>query len=72
MNTTVGRRILGWRPGRTRPEPVSPWWDQWSAAACVALAPARSGKSNPQALCAVLSTAHKADLCGAGVEVPRS
>ncbi len=67
MNITVGRRILGWRPDRNRPEPVSPWWEQWTTAAC---APARSGTSTPPGL--VLVTAHKADLCGAGVEVPRS
>jgi len=72
MNITVPRRILGWRPGRNRPEPAPPWWEQWAAAPCMVLAPTRSGKSTPQALCAVLSTAHKADLCGAGVEVPRS
>ncbi len=73
MNTTVGRRILGWRPARNRPEPVPPWWEQWTTAACMALAPTRSGKSNPQALCAVLSTAHKAALLRwASAEVPRS
>ncbi len=70
MNTTVGRRILGWRPGRNRPEPVPPWWEPWTTAACVVVAPARSGTSNPPGL--VLVTAHKADLCGAGVEVQRS
>jgi len=71
MNTTVPRRILGWRPGRTRPEPVPPWWDQWAAAPSMALAPTRSGKSSPPVL--VLSTAHKADLlCGASAEVLRS
>jgi len=72
MNTTVGRRIPGWRPGRNRPGPVPPWWDQWAVAACVVVAPARSGKSNPPGL--VLVAAHKADLllCGAGVEVLRS
>ena len=70
MNTTVGRRILGSRPGRNRPDPVPPWWEQWTTAACMALAPTRSGTSTPPGL--VLSTAHKADLCGAGVEVPRS
>ncbi len=72
MNTTVGRRILGWRPGRNRPEPVSPWWDQWAVAACVVVAPTRSGKSNPPG--PVLVTAHKDDLslCGASAEVPRS
>ncbi len=68
MNTTVPRRILGWRPGRNRPEPVPPWWEQWTTAPCMALA--RSGESTPPGL--VLSTAHKADLCGVGVEVPRS
>jgi len=43
-----------------------------TVAACVVVAPARSGKSNPPGL--VLVTAHKADLllCGAGVEVQRS
>jgi len=70
MNTTVPRRILGWRPGRNRPEPVSPWWDQWAAAACMALAPTRSGKSNSPGL--VLSTAHKGDLFGASAKVQRS
>ncbi len=35
-----------------------------------ATAPARSGTSTPPGL--VLSTAHKADLCGAGAKVPRS
>jgi len=70
MNTTVGRRILGWRPGRNRPVPVPPWWDQWAAAACVVVAPTRSGKSNPPGL--VLVTAHKADLCGASSKVQRS
>ena len=70
MNTTLLRRILGWRPGRNRPEPVPPWWDQWAVAACVVVAPARSGKSNPPGL--VLVTAHKDDLCGAGAKVPRS
>ena len=73
MNITVPRRILGWRPGRTRPASVvSPWWDQWAAAPCMALAPTRSGTSTPPGL--VLSTAHKADLvlCGASAEVPRS
>ncbi len=72
MNTTVPRRILGWRPGRTRPEPVSPWWDQWAAAPCMALAPTRSGKSDSPG--PVLATAHKGDLllCGAGAKVPRS
>ncbi len=72
MNTTVGRRIPGWRPGRNRPEPVPPWWEQWTTAPCVALAPARSGTSTPPGL--VLMTAHKADLvlCGASAEVPRS
>ncbi len=72
MNTTVARRILGWRPGRNRPEPVPPWWDQWAVAACVVLAPARSGKSNPPGL--VLVTAHKADLLlsGASARGPRS
>ena len=71
MNTTVGRRILGWRPGRTRPASVvPPWWEQWAAAACVVVAPARSGTSTPPGL--VLVTAHKDDLCGAGAKVPRS
>ena len=71
MNTTVPRRILGWRPGRNRrPVPVPPWWEQWAAAPCMDLAPARSGKSNPPGL--VLSTAHTADLCGAGAKVQRS
>ncbi len=72
MNPTVPRRILGWRPGRTRPEPVSPWWEQWAAAPCVVVAPARSGTSPSPGL--VLATAHKGGLFlfGAGVEVPRS
>jgi len=72
MNTTVPRRILGWRPGRNRPEPVPPWWDQWAAAPCVVVAPARSGKSTSPGL--VLMTARKDDLllCGASAEVPRS
>ncbi len=72
MNTTVGRRILGWRPGRNRPEPVPPWWEQWAAAPCMVLVPTRSGTSNPPGL--VLSTAHKADLvlCGASAQGPRS
>jgi len=72
MNTTVPRRILGWRPGRNHPEPVPPWRDRWAQAACMVLAPPRSGTSNPPGL--VLSTAHNADLlrCGASAEVPRS
>ena len=72
MNTTVPRRILGWRPGRNRPEPISPWWEQWAAAPCVVVAPTRSGTSTPPGL--VLMTAHKDDLllCGASAEVPRS
>jgi len=72
MNITVGRRILGWCPGRNRPEPVPPWWDQWTTAACVVVAPTRSGTSTPPGL--VLVTAYKADLvlCGASAEVPRS
>jgi len=72
MNTTVGRRILGWRPGPNRPEPVPLWWEPWTAAPYMALAPARSGKSTPPGL--VLSTAHKDDLllCGTSAEVPRS
>ena len=72
MNTTVGRRILGWRPGRTRPEPVSPWWEPWTTAPCMALAPTRSGTSTPPG--PVRATAHKDDLllCGASAEVPRS
>ncbi len=73
MNTTVPRRILGWRPGRTRPASVvPPWWDQWAVAACVVVAPTRSGKSTPPG--PVLATAHNADLllCGASAEVPRS
>jgi len=71
MNTTVGRRILGWRPGPNRPDPVPPWWEQWTTAACMDLAPTRSGTSTPPGL--VLSTAHKADLLRwAGVEVLRS
>ena len=70
MTTTVPRRILGWRPGRNRPEPAPPWWERWAAADSVVVAPTHSGKSTPPDL--VLSTAHKADLCGAGVEVPRS
>jgi len=72
MNTTMGRRILRWRPGRNRPEPVSPWWEQWAAAPCVALAPARSGTSDSPG--PVLATAHNADLflCGASARGPRS
>ena len=72
MNTTVGRRILGWRPGRNRPEPVSPWWDQWAVAACVVVAPTRSGKSTSPG--PVLATAHKGDLIlfGASARGPRS
>jgi len=70
MTTTPPRRILGWRPGRNHPEPAPPWWEQWAAPACVVLAPTHSGKSNPPGL--VLMTAHKADLCGASAEVPRS
>lgn len=72
MNTTVGRRILGWRPSRNRPEPVPPWWEQWTTAPCMVLAPTRSGTSTPPG--PVLSTAHKADLvlCGASAKVPRS
>ena len=72
MNTTVGRRFLGWRPGRNRPEPVPPWWEQWAAAPCMALAPTRSGTSTPPGL--VLSTAHKGDLLlfGASAKVQRS
>ncbi len=72
MNITVPRRILGWRPGRNRPEPAPPWWEQWAAAPCMVLAPTRSGKSTPPGL--VLMTAHKDDLllCGASAEVPRS
>jgi len=70
MNTTVPRRILGWRPGRNRhPVPAPPWWEQWAAAPCMALA--RSGTSTPPGL--VLVTAHKDDLLRwAGVEVQRS
>jgi len=72
MNTTVPRRILGWRPGRNRPKPVPPWWEQWAVAACVVVAPTRSGTSTPPGL--VLVTAHKGDLvlCGASTKVPRS
>jgi len=72
MNTTMGRRILGWRPGRTRPEPVPPWWKPWTTAACVVVAPARSGTSTPPG--PVLATAHKGDLllCGASARGPRS
>ncbi len=70
MNTTVGRRILGWRPARNRPEPVPPGWEQWTTAPCMALAPTRSGTSTPPG--PVLATAHKGDLCGVGVEVLRS
>jgi len=72
MNTTVPRRILGWRPGRNRPDPVPPWWEQWTAAACVVVAPTRSGKSNPPG--PVLATAHKGDLFlfGASARGPRS
>jgi len=71
MNTTVPRRILGWRPGRTRPEPVPPWWDQWAVAACMVVAPTRSGTSTPPGL--VLVTAHKADrLRWASAKVQRS
>jgi len=69
MNTTVGRRILGWRPGRNRPDPVPPCWNQWAAAACVAVAP-HSGTSTPPG--PVLMTAHKADLFGASARGPRS
>ncbi len=75
MNTTVPRRILGWRPGRNRrPVPVPPWWEQWTTAACVVVAPARSGTSTPPGLVLVLVPAHNADLvlCGAGAKVPRS
>jgi len=64
MNTTVGRRILGWRPGRNHPEPVPPWRDRWAQAACMVLAPTRSGTSTPPGL--VLSTAHKGDLLPSG------
>ncbi len=72
MNTTVPHRILGWRPGRNRPEPVPPWWEQWTTAPCAVVAPTRSGKSNPPG--PVLMTAHTGDLllCGASAEVPRS
>ncbi len=72
MNTTVGRRILGWRPGRNRLEPVPPWWDQWAAAPCVVVAPTRSGTSDSPGL--VLMTAHKDDLVlfGASARGPRS
>lgn len=72
MNTTVPRRILGWRPGRNRPEPVPPWWDQWAVAPCMVVAPTRSGKSSSPGL--VLSTAHKDDLFlfGASARGPRS
>ncbi len=73
MNTTVGRRILGWRPGRNRhPVPAPPWWEQWAAAPCMDLAPTRSGTSTPPG--PVLATAHKGDLVlsGASAEVPRS
>ncbi len=71
MNTTVARRILG-RPARNRhPVPVPPWWDQWTTAPCMVVAPARSGTSTAPG--PVLMTAHKADLLRwAGVEVPRS
>ncbi len=73
MNITVPRRILGWRPGRTRPASVvPPWWEQWAAAPCVVVAPTRSGTSTPPG--PVLATAHKSGLLlrGAGVEVQRS
>ena len=73
MNTTVPRRILGWRPGRTRPASVvPPWWEQWAAAPCVVVAPTRSGTSTPPG--PVLATAHKGDLllCGASARGPRS
>ncbi len=73
MNTTVGRRILEWRPSRNRhPVPAPPWWDQWTTAPCMVVAPTRSGTSTPPGL--VLVTAHNADLvlCGAGAKVPRS
>ncbi len=72
MNTTVGRRILGSRPSPNRPDPVPPWWEQWTTAPCMVVAPTRSGTSNPQG--PVLSTAHNADLllCGASAKVPRS
>ncbi len=72
MNITVPRRILGWRPARNRPDPAPPWWDQWTTAACVVVAPTRSGTSNPPGLVLVLVTAHKADLCGASAKVQRS
>jgi len=72
MNITVPRRILGWRPDRNRPEPAPPWWDQWSAAACMVVAPTRSGKSTSPG--PVLATAHKGDLFlfGASAKVQRS
>jgi len=71
MNITVPRRILGWRPGRTRPASVvPPWWDQWAAAPCVVVAPTHSGKSTPPG--PVLVTAHKGDLFGASAKVQRS
>jgi len=70
MNTTVARRILGSRPGPNRPDPVPPWWEQWTTAPYMALAPTRSGKSTPPG--PVLVTAHKAALCGARAQGPRS
>ena len=72
MNTTVPRRILRWRPARNRPDPAPPWWDQWTTAPRMVVAPTRSGTSTPPG--PVLVTAHKGDLvlCGAGVEVQRS
>ncbi len=72
MNTTVPHRILGWHPGRNRPDPAPPWWEQWAVAACVVVAPTRSGTSTPPG--PVLMTAHKGDvfLLGARAEVLRS
>jgi len=72
MNTTVPRRILRWRPARNRPDPAPPWWDQWTTAPRMVVAPTRSGTSTPPG--PVLVTAHKGDLflCGASARGPRS
>ncbi len=72
MNTTVPRRILRWRPARNRPDPAPPWWDQWTTAPRMVVAPTRSGTSTPPG--PVLMTAHKADLLlrGASAKVQRS
>jgi len=70
MNTTVARRILGWRPARNRPDPVPPWWDQWTTAPRMVVAPTRSGTSPSPG--PVLMTAHADLLRWASGEVPRS